>query len=359
LRDERSVSGAPTREGEAMTVRQAVAKTEQGRDAKPSPAVVARDAIERQAEVLDAVLPAHVDRRRFSQLVLQAIKEAPELLGCFSTQQGGSSFLLTVGQAAIVGLEPNSPTQECWILPRRSGKVQEAQLILGYRGIAKLARRSGTLIGTPVAEVVREHDSFDYGYGPDGPYLTWKPASGDRGALTHAFAIAWYRTGGRAQVVLDRVQVEARRAHSDSWRSDKGRPHSPWTRWPEAMWCKSALRALAPFLDLAPEAEAAVAREERPLRFDPETGVIEAGEETIGELPEAPGEAEGSQGGDGTSTGDGHNAGKGGEGVPPSPDDPPASRTPPTIRRGRTTQDAKADKAGQDAIDYPPGEEPF
>ncbi len=354
-----------------MTVRQAVAKrdeaaVEQGK--KPTLAQVAAQFIDNQAAMLDAVLPAHVDRRRFAQMTIQAVRQARqpdgtnELAACFATKQGAASFLLAVGQAAIVGLEPNTPVQECWILPRKAGKVQEAHLLIGYRGLSKLARRSGTLSGTPVAEVVQEGDTFDYGYGDDGPWLTWKPGA-ERGEMTHAFAIAWYRSGGRAQIVLDRVQVEARRARSDGWRADQRNKtsHSPWTNWPEAMWRKSAIRALVPFLDLAPEAEAALEREERPLRFDPETGVIEAGaDEFLGELPKAEAvEAEGSQGGDGASTGEALGAGKGGEGDSPSPDDPPAPRTPPTNRRGRTTKDVKADKAAQDAISYPPGEEPF
>jgi len=267
-----------------MTVREAATEADKAAldvAAKPTLAQVAQQTIDHQAAMLDAILPARVDRRRFAQMTIQAVRQAPDLARCFATKDGAGSFLLAVGQAAMVGLEPNTPTQECWILPRKRGSVQEAQLIIGYRGISKLARRSGNIKGTPVAEVVRVGDEFDYGYGDDGPWLTWKPAK-DRGDMTHAFAIAWFRDGGRAQIVLDRSQVETRRAASDSFRAQNNR-YSPWVRWPEAMWRKSAIRALAPFLDLSPEADAVLSRDEAAVRFDPETGVIDV-DESYGEL---------------------------------------------------------------------------
>jgi recombination protein RecT len=262
-----------------VTVRKAVEKAETAaveRAKAPTLAQVAEQSIQAHAGMLDAVLPAQVDRRRFAQMAIQACRQAPDLAACFGTKQGAASFLLAVGQAAMVGLEPNTPTQDCWILPRKAGKVQEAQLTIGYRGIMRLARRSGTLRSI-VAEVVREHDTFDYGYGQDGPYLEWKPAE-ERGELTHAFAIAWTKDGGRAQMVLSRAQVEDRRASSDSWRNTRSRPYSPWTNWPEAMWRKSAIRALAPYLDLTVEAETVLHRDEHRLTYDPSAEAIDVSE---------------------------------------------------------------------------------
>lgn len=261
-----------------MSVRDAVAKTESAaveRAAAPSLAQVAQQTIDRQAAMLDAILPAHVDRRRFAQMTIQAVRMAPDLARCFATKQGAASFLIAASQAAIVGLEPNTPTEECWILPRKRKGVQEARLAIGYRGLMKLGRRSGN-IKTIGAEVVREGDTFDYGYSIDGPYLTWKPAD-VRGDMTHAFAVAIFKDGGQSQVVLNRVDVEARRAMSDSWKATDN-ASSPWIRTPEAMWRKSAIRALAPYLDLTAEAYAVIERDDRPLTFDPDTGVIDIDE---------------------------------------------------------------------------------
>jgi recombination protein RecT len=212
--------------------------------------------------------------------VLQAVKQTPDLMRCFSTQQGGSSVLLAAMQAATIGLEPNTPTQEAWLLPRRRKSVWEAQLSIGYRGLLKLARRGGN-IKTVYAEVVREKDHFEWSRGLESDVLEHRPYDGPPdgpghagGEMTHAYAVARFITGGYNFIVLNRHQVEARREMSDSFKA-RDNSYSPWVRWPEAMWRKSAIRALAPYLDLSPQAEAALSVDEKPLHFDDEAGVIE------------------------------------------------------------------------------------
>jgi recombination protein RecT len=259
-----------------MTVRGAVAK----RDAQPaqvSPATIVQDAIRRQSKAFKAVLPKTVDPDRFSRLVLSAVKAAPELVGCFSSPQGTTSVLLAAMQAAAIGLEPNTPTQEAWILPRKNKGVWEAQLSIGYRGMMKLARRTGT-IKTIYTEVVHEADHFEWAHGLESDVLEHRPFDGpddQAGALTHAYAVARFTNGGYSFMVLNRSQVEKRRAMSDSWKNDKSRPYSPWTKWTEAMWRKSAIRALVPYLDLSPETERALHHDETPLRIDPDEETID------------------------------------------------------------------------------------
>lgn len=270
-------------------VRAAVAKREEAAAAQVSPAAIVRQAIETQSQAFRQVLPAGVDPDRFSRLVLTAIKAAPDLMRCFDTQQGQTSVLLAAMQAAALGLEPNTPVQDCWLLPRRQGGrgqdggVWEAQLSIGYRGYLRLARRSG-MVQTIYAEVVRERDHFDWARGLEADLLDHKPATGDRGPLTHTYAVARYKEGGYSFIVLDRTQIEARRAMSDSWKSDRGRPYSPWTKWEEPMWRKSAIRALVPFLDLSADFYRASVVDEARLSFDDTTGVIDVAE-TFGELP--------------------------------------------------------------------------
>lgn len=256
--------------------------TYEARDASPSRAperkpvaMKVREAIEAQSQAFRTVLPDHVSPDRYARLVLSAVKATPDLMGCFQTDQGTTSVLMAAMQCATIGLEPNTPLQEAWLLPRKNKGTVECQLSIGYRGYLKLARRSGTLREIH-AQGVREGDTFHHGFGHDGPTLDWTPAPDEqRGELTHAFAVAWFMNGGRAQMVLNRVEVEARRAKSDSWRNDKARPYSPWTTTPEAMWRKSAIRALVPYLDLAPEAERAFASDERSFAFDDDAGVLE------------------------------------------------------------------------------------
>jgi recombination protein RecT len=250
-----------------------------------STAAVVREAIERQSGAFAQVLPSAFDAGRFSRLVLTAIKSTPDLMRCFGTTQGETSVLLATMQCAALGLEPNTPTQEAWFLPRRNQGIWECQLSIGYRGWLKLARRSGT-IKTIFAEVVRANDTFSWSRGLEADELTHIPADEDRGELRYAYAIARYRDGGYSFEVLSKHQIEARRSMSDSWKSTSARPYSPWTKWTEAMWRKTAIRALIPYLDLSPEAERALVTDERTLALS-DDGVIDAAAITTHDHPEA------------------------------------------------------------------------
>lgn len=241
-----------------------------------SPAAMVRKAIDTQSTAFAAVLPSHVDTDRFARLVLTAVKSTPDLMQCFGTEQGKTSVLLAAMQAAAVGLEPNTPTQDCWLLPRRRNGIWEAQLSLGYRGLLKLVRRSGQ-IASVHADVVYEADHFHYARGLAVDIFEHVPTENDDpGPLTYAYAVVRFLNGGYQFVVLNRRQVHARRAMSDSWKNEKARPYSPWTKWEEAMWRKSALRALVPMLDLNTEVAQAIEVDEAPaLRLD-DDGAIEA-----------------------------------------------------------------------------------
>ena len=251
-----------------------VARTE---DRPKSLAVQVRETIDAQGQAFAQVLPDTVDPDRFARLVLTAVKATPQLMDCFQTRDGQTSVLLAAMKAAAIGLEPNTELQHAWILPRRRKEgnqyITEAQLSIGYRGYLELARRSGD-IKDVYAEVVREGDDFQVSYGLHRD-LHHKPAPADqRGELTHAYAVAHFMTGGFAFVVLDREEVEARRDRSDSYRSDKARPYSPWTTSETAMWRKSAIRALVPYLPLSAEVQRDVAADGRRLRLDDEAGVV-------------------------------------------------------------------------------------
>ena len=259
---------------------QTVVAATQERAGKPSIAKVVNDAImdPRQSARFQAVLPRGFDITRFSNLVLTAVKSKPALVECFGTERGKMSLLLSVMQAATLGLEPDTPLQEAWLLPRKIKGVQECQLSIGYVGIIKLARRSGE-VRTIYAETVHERDEFTWRLGTD-PSVVHVPAAGSRGALTHAYAVVRYKDDGFNFVVLDEEAVNARRAQSDSWKSDGSRPYSPWTTNTEAMWRKSAVRALRPYLPLTAEAASALDTDERVMAFADDgslTAMIDAG----------------------------------------------------------------------------------
>ena len=257
---------------EVATVRGAVARQEAATGPEPL-AVVVRKAIEQQTTAMRAVLPKDHDPERFGRLVLTAVKAAPELMNCFTTDQGRTSVLLAAMQLATVGLEPNTALQEAWLLPRKNKGIWECQASYGYRGLLKLARRSGE-IKTVFAGVVRENDDFHFARGIEADEFRHVEAENDRGEITHAYAIVRYVNGGNDFVVLNWAQLAARRAMSDSWKNESARPYSPWTKWPEEQCKKTALRVLSKTMPMSADVARAVENDERPLAVD--DGVIVA-----------------------------------------------------------------------------------
>lgn len=289
--------------------------------------------ITRQARDLSAVLPGHLDTERYSALVLTAVKANEKLMHAFRTEQGQLSVLLSVMQAAALGLEPNTPLQECWLLPRRvkdgNDYRDECELSIGYKGYAKLARQSGN-VRELVAGVVREGDDFSWSRGLERDEFHHRPL-GDDGELTHAYCIARLTNGGTAFTVMTRTQVEKRRDVSESWKNDRARPYSPWTKWTEEQWRKTAIRNLLLHgeIDLSPELIEAAASDEAPLAVT--GGVVQAvAREAMAELespPAPPGAA--AEDGDRQEPASSHLEGEGepadagsnpGEGAPPVPD---------------------------------------
>lgn len=262
-----------------MSVRQEVARRDEQRAQAPATVSIAdtvKDIINRQANALSAVLPEHLEIDRYSRLTLTAIKANPGLMAAFRTEQGQLSVLLSVMQAAGLGLEPNTPTGECWLQPRKNSGVDECELSIGYKGYAKLARRSGT-IRELVAGVVREGDDFSWARGLDHDEFHHRSLSDEGDELTHAYCIARLTNGGTAFTVLTRKQVEKRRAVSESWKNERARPYSPWTKWPEEQWRKTAIRNLLTHgeVDLSPELIRAATSDETPLQVG-DDGTIDA-----------------------------------------------------------------------------------
>ncbi len=235
-------------------------------------------AIEQQTEAFTVLLPAGSDPARFSRLVLIAIKSTPDLMKCFDSPEGRSSILFAGLQAATVNLEPNTPTQDGWLLPRPrkikatrnspEREVMEAEFAIGYRGLLKLMRRGNNVMDVR-ARAVRQHDLFDYEYGLDEKLVHRPAPAGERGDLTHVWALVKFLNGGTSWVVMDKEQVHKRREFSKSWKSERARPYSPWTVWTDEMWCKTGLRELSKIVEMDPWAAAALLNDEQTLRFDP------------------------------------------------------------------------------------------
>jgi recombination protein RecT len=180
---------------------------------------------------------------------MTALRSTPHLAECTP-----DTFMGCVLQTAQLGLEVNTPLGHAYLIPRRNNKrggIYECTLIIGYQGQIELAMRSGR-IDQIFAHVVREGDDFDYELGLE-PKLRHRPSEDpdrEQRPITHAYAVARVKDASPTFRVLTAAQIQARMARSSA--ASSGRT-SPWETDPEAMCCKSAVRALWPWLPKSPE----------------------------------------------------------------------------------------------------------
>ena len=74
------------------------------------------------------------------------------------------SFIAALMNAAQLGLEPNTPLGQAYLIPYKNKGILECQFQIGYKGMIDLAYRTGQ-VQMIQAQIVREHDFFEYQYG--------------------------------------------------------------------------------------------------------------------------------------------------------------------------------------------------
>lgn len=221
-----------------------------------------RSVLDKSLAELQKALPSGRLPEQFVRVLMTTCQRSPKLLEC--TRE---SIVMAAFESAALGLPLDGVLGHAYLVPfnnrRKVGgqwsSVLEAQMMIGYRGYCELAYRSGK-IARISASVVYERDHFDYSDGTT-PFLTHQvPMTGDRGEKIGAYAVAHTNIAGTPPLfrVLRRDEIEQRRAKSKT----AGRDDSPWKTDEDAMWRKTAIRALAPFLPQSPEMQRAASAEE-------------------------------------------------------------------------------------------------
>ncbi|EBP9973868.1 recombination protein RecT, partial [Salmonella enterica subsp. enterica] len=188
------------------------------------------------------------------------------------------SFVSAIVQCSQLGLEPGGALGHAYLLPfgnrnEKSGK-KNVQLIIGYRGMIDLARRSGQ-IASLSARVVREGDDFSFEFGLEEK-LVHRPGENEDAPVTHVYAVARLKDGGTQFEVMTRKQIELVRAQS------KAGNNGPWvTHW-EEMAKKTAIRRLFKYLPVSIEIQRAVSMDEKEtLTIDPADASVITGEYSV------------------------------------------------------------------------------
>lgn len=177
-------------------------------------------------------LPSVITPERFTRMVLSAISTNPKLGSCTP-----SSFLGAMMSAAQLGLEPNTPLGQAYILPYQNKGTLEAQFQLGYKGLIDLAYRSGE-VELIQAHIVYENDKFDCEYGLEAK-LSHVPAESERGEAVKVYAMFKTKSGGYGFEVMSMDDVKK---HAQKYSKSFGSSYSPWATSFEEMAKKTVLK---------------------------------------------------------------------------------------------------------------------
>jgi recombination protein RecT len=201
-----------------------------------------------------AALPKHLTPDRFVRLSLTALMRTPKLREC--TQESLFKCLLDL---SMLGLEPDG--RRAHLIPYGN----ECTLIIDYKGIVELVRRSGD-VSYIHADVVYEKDEFDYTFGT-GSMLKHKPNMEDRGArVIGAYSFVKLRDGSEDFIVMskgdiDKVRKRSRAATNGPWVTDWDemakktvfRRHSKWL--PLSVYTRDAIEKDDDAMDIPRQVE--------------------------------------------------------------------------------------------------------
>lgn len=221
-----------------------------------------------------AVLGNVVSAERFVRVALTAMMRTPDLADCSQT-----SLFRALLDLSSYGLEPDG--RRAHLIPYRNNKkcacghemdthkgnecskcgcrqrrtLIECQLIVDYKGLAELVRRSGE-VSYMHADVVYSGDEWSYAYGTDS-HLRHKPNLGNRGDRRIAYySYVKLKDGNEDFIVLSLADVEKVRKRSRA--GDSG----PWVTDFDEMGKKTAFRRHSKWLPLSPEVRRVVDRDD-------------------------------------------------------------------------------------------------
>ena len=220
-----------------------IAKTQGTKAVSKKQPQTIKDYINAMSGEIAKALPQVMTPERFTRIALSAVSNTPKLGNC--TPQ---SFLGAMMNAAQLGLEPNTPLGQAYLIPFENRKkgVTECQFQIGYKGLIDLAYRSGE-VKMIDAQTVYENDEFEYELGMD-PVLKHKPARTNRGNPIYFYATFKLTNGGQGFQVMS---IEDVQEHAKKY--SKTYNNGPWQTNFEEMAKKTVLKKLLKYAPLKTE----------------------------------------------------------------------------------------------------------
>jgi recombination protein RecT len=210
-------------------------------------------------------LPKLITVDRFLRVALTCVNKNAKLLQC--TQE---SLLACLLDCAALGIEPDG--RRAHLIPYGD----KCTLIIDYKGIAELVRRSGE-VATLHCGIVYPGDEFDYAFGT-GQFLKHKPSLSSKKDQkpTCVYSYVKLKDGQEDFDVMSIEDVERIRKRSRSGNN------GPWMTDFDEMSKKTVFRRHSKWLPLSPELRDKLEKDDEPLteqeRFAAAKPIISFGE---------------------------------------------------------------------------------
>ena len=186
-------------------------------------------------------LPKHMTADRFVRVALTALLKTPKLADCTS-----ESVIECMLNCSALGLEPDG--RRAHLIPYGN----KCTLIVDYKGIVELAKRSGD-VSNVYAQIVCDSDSFSWENGEVKHQIDFRR---ERGEMYAVYAQITFKDGTRQVDVMTKSEVDAIRRRSKSGNS------GPWVTDYNEMAKKTVFRRVSKWVTLSPEVHDALEKED-------------------------------------------------------------------------------------------------
>jgi recombination protein RecT len=186
------------------------------------------------------VLPKHITPERFCRVAISAVTRIPKLAQC-----SPESVLKCMMTCSELGIEPDG--RRAHLIP--FGK--ECTLIVDYKGLVELAKRSGD-VSSIFANTVCQQDDFTYDTGEIHHRIDFKRP---RGEMYAVYAIVTFKDGGKHTEVMTKDEVDRIRRRS------RASANGPWVTDYDEMAKKTVFRRASKWIVLSPEVQDALDKE--------------------------------------------------------------------------------------------------
>lgn len=222
--------------------------------------------------VIKQAAASHLKPERLLRIVVSNVQKTPALKKC-----SFDSILRCTVQAAELGLEPGSAIGDAYLVPYK----EECQLIPGYRGLIKLAYRSGH-VSSVMASPVYQGDTFEFemGLNPKLRHVPNLEGERDPKMITYFYCVVHLTDGGYLYDVMTKGDVDRIRAKSKAGNS------GPWVEHYAEMGRKTVVRRCLKYAPMSVEIQKAIALDhaaDTGETVDAEFDLIEVSDEEMAE----------------------------------------------------------------------------